>query len=168
MFHQNKFVRQEKDSRKQESNSKMLVKKDRQIKIVQQAQATPSLNLIRSGSSRRDCFKKMKLVEHHLREGNGTPLQYPCLENPTDGGAWQAAVHGVAKSRTGLSDFTFTFHFMHWRRQWQPSPVFLPGESRGWRSLVGCRLWGHTEWDATEATQQQQQSTYTCFFFFQQ
>ena len=44
-------------------------------------------------------------------EGNGTPLQYSCLENPMDGGAWWAAVHGVAKSRTGLSDFPFTFHF---------------------------------------------------------
>ena len=44
-------------------------------------------------------------------EGNGTPLQYSCLENPTDGGAWKAAVHGVAKCRTRLSDFTFTFHF---------------------------------------------------------
>ena len=44
-------------------------------------------------------------------EGNGTPLQYSCLENPMDGGAWWAAVHGVAKSRTRLSDFTFTFHF---------------------------------------------------------
>ena len=44
-------------------------------------------------------------------EGNGTPLQYSCLENPMDGGAWWAAVHGVAKSRTKLSDFTFTFHF---------------------------------------------------------
>ena len=44
-------------------------------------------------------------------EGNGTPLQYSCLENPTDGGTWWAAVHGVAKSRTRLSDFTFTFHF---------------------------------------------------------
>ena len=44
-------------------------------------------------------------------EGNGAPLQYSCLENPMDGGAWWAAVHGVAKSRTGLSDFTFTFHF---------------------------------------------------------
>ena len=44
-------------------------------------------------------------------EGNGTPLQYSCLENPMDGGAWQAAVHGVAKSRTRLSDFTFNFHF---------------------------------------------------------
>ena len=44
-------------------------------------------------------------------EGNGTPLQYSCLENPMDGGAWKAAVHGVAQSRTQLSDFTFTFHF---------------------------------------------------------
>ena len=44
-------------------------------------------------------------------EGNGTPLQYSCLENPMDGGAWQAKVHGVPKSWTQLNDFTFTFHF---------------------------------------------------------
>ena len=44
-------------------------------------------------------------------EGNGTPLQYSCLANPMDGEAWQAAVHGVPKSQTRLSDFTFTFHF---------------------------------------------------------
>ena len=44
-------------------------------------------------------------------EGKGTPLQYFCLENPMDGGAWWAAVHGVTKSQTRLSDFTFTFHF---------------------------------------------------------
>ena len=43
-------------------------------------------------------------------EGNGTPLQYSCLENPMDGGAWWAAVHGVAKSRTRMSEFTFTFY----------------------------------------------------------
>ena len=47
----------------------------------------------------------------HHGEGNGTPLQYSCLENPMDRGAWWAAVHEVAKSPTGLSDFTFTFHF---------------------------------------------------------
>ena len=46
-----------------------------------------------------------------LGEGNGTPLGYSCLEDPMDGGAWWAAVHGVAKSRTRLSNFTFTFHF---------------------------------------------------------
>ena len=45
------------------------------------------------------------------KEGNGTPLQYSCLENPMDGGAWWAAVHGVTKSQTRLSNFTFTFHF---------------------------------------------------------
>ena len=44
-------------------------------------------------------------------EGNGTPLQYSCLENPMDGGAWKAAVHGIAEGRTRLSNFTFTFHF---------------------------------------------------------
>ena len=49
---------------------------------------------------------------------------------------------------TSLSLFTF----MHWRRKWQPTPVFLPGESQGRGRLVGCHLWGHTESDATEAT----------------
>ena len=54
---------------------------------------------------------------------------------------------------TSLSLFTF----MHWRRKWQPTPAFLPGESQGQGSLLGCRLWGRTESDTTEATQQQQQ-----------
>ena len=85
-------------------------------------------------------------------EGKGNPLWCSCLENPRDGGAWWAAIYGVAQSRTRLSDFTF----MHWRRQWQPTLVFLPGESQGWGSLVGCRLWGRTESDTTEATEQQQ------------
>ena len=97
----------------------------------------------------------MKLICYKpslLGEGNGTPLQYSCLENPMDGGAWQAAVHGVAKNRTRLSDFTFTF--LHWRRKWQPTPVFLPGESQGRGSLVGCHLWGRAESDMTEVTQE--------------
>ena len=51
------------------------------------------------------------LLETYFGEGNGTPLQYSCLENPMDGGAWWAAVHGVAKSRTRLSDFTLIFYF---------------------------------------------------------
>ena len=46
---------------------------------------------------------------------------------------------------------------VNWRRKWQPTPVFLPGESQGRGSLVGCCLWGHTESDTTEVTQQQQQ-----------
>ena len=53
--------------------------------------------------------------------------------------------HGRA---TSLSLFTF----MHWRRKWQPTPVFLPGESQGRGSLVGCRLWGCTESDMAEMT----------------
>ena len=85
----------------------------------------------------------MSEVDIEVGEGNGTPLQYSCLENSMDGEAWWAAVHGVARSWTRLSDFTFTF--MHWRRKWQPTPVFLPRESQGRGSLVGCHLWGPTE-----------------------
>ena len=60
----------------------------------------------------------------------------------------QSEVSQKEKQATSLSLFTF----MHWRRKWQPAPVFLPGESQGRGSLVGCRLWGRTESDTTEAT----------------
>ena len=88
-------------------------------------------------------------------EGNGTPLQYSCLENPMDGGAWWAAVHGVAKSPTRLSDFTFTFHFyalekemathssvLAWRIPWTEKPGRLQsmGSHRvgqDWSDLAG-------------------------------
>ena len=53
----------------------------------------------------------LQVVVWCVGEGNGTPLQYSCLENSMDGGAWKAAVHGVAEGQTRLSDFTFTFHF---------------------------------------------------------
>ena len=89
------------------------------------------------------------------REGDGIPLQYSCLENPMDRGAWQVAVHGVGKSPIRLH-FHFSLSCIG-EGKWQPTPVFLPGESQGWGSLVGCRLWGHTESDTNEATQQQQQ-----------
>ena len=137
-------------------------------------------------------------IHQHELASNGTSLQYSCLENPMDGGAWQAAVHGVTKGWTQLSNFTLIFHFhalekematyssvlawripgtgepgglqsmgskrvgddwatslslftsMHWRRPWQPTPVFLPGESHGRRSLVGYSPWGHKELDMTE------------------
>jgi len=78
------------------------------------------------------------------------PLQYSCLENPMDGGAWKAAVQGGHWGLDTTEQFHFhflLFTFLHWRRKWQPTPVFLPGESQGWRSLVGCRLWDHTESD---------------------
>ena len=70
-----------------------------------------------------------------IGEGNGNPLQCSCLENPRDGGAWWAAVYGVAKSWTQLMTSLSLFTFTHWRRQWQPTPVFLPGESQGRGSL---------------------------------
>ena len=60
-----------------------------------------------------------------------TPLQYFCLENPVDGGAWWAAVHGVTRVRHNWATSLSLFTFMHWRRKWQPTPVFLPGESQG-------------------------------------
>ena len=85
-------------------------------------------------------------------EGNGTPRQYSCLENPMDRGAWKAAVHGVAEGRTQLSDLTFAFHFHALEKEMQPTPVFLPREFQGQGSLVGCRLWDHTELDMTEVT----------------
>ena len=94
-------------------------------------------------------------------EGNGTPLQYSGLENPKEeepGRLQSIGSLGVGHNwATSLSLFTF----MHWRRKWQPTPMFLPGESQGRGSLVGCRLWGRTELDTTEATQQQQQQQQT-------
>ena len=91
------------------------------------------------------------------REGNGNPLQYFCLENPMDGGALQATVHGVAKSWTRLSNFTSltSTHCIlyHWRRKWQPTPVFLPGESHGQRNLAGHGPQGRRELDMTEVNE---------------
>ena len=73
-------------------------------------------------------------------EGNGTPLQYSCLENPMGGGAWWAAVNGVAKSRTPLSDFTFTFHFHALEKEMAThSSVFAwrtPGTGGAWWAAV--------------------------------
>ena len=91
-------------------------------------------------------------------EGNGTPLQYSCLENPMDGGAWWAAVHRVAKSQTRLSDFTFPFHFhalekemathssvVAWRIPGTGEPGGLPSMGshrvgRDWSDLAALRL----------------------------
>ena len=74
-----------------------------------------------------------------IGEGNGNPLQCSCLDNPRDGGAWWAAVYGVAKSRTRLNDF----HILFWGLpRWRSTPVLLPGKSHGRRSLVGCSPWG--------------------------
>ena len=85
-------------------------------------------------------------------EGNGTPLQYSCLENPMGRGDWWAAVHGVARSWTRLSDFAFTFHFHALEQE-----MAIHSSVLAWRILAtgepgGCRLWGHTESDTTEVT----------------
>ena len=86
-------------------------------------------------------------------EGNGTPLhqalawKIPWTEEP---GRPQSM--GLLRVRHNWATSLSLFTFMHWRRKWQPTPVFLPGESQGWGSLVGCRLWGHTESGTTEVT----------------
>ena len=95
----------------------------------------------------------------YIGEGNGTPLQYLCLENPMDGGAWWAIVHGVAKSRTRLSDFTFAFHLralekemathssvLAWRIPGTGEPGRLPsmGSHRvghDWRNLAAAAVY---------------------------
>ena len=140
-------------------------------------------------------------------EGNGNPLQYPCLENPMDRGAWQATVHGVTKSHVRLLATPWTAahqappplgfsrqedwsgchcllqsgtsgkepscqckrHKRHgfnsclgkilWRRKWQPTPVFLPGEPHGQRSLAEYP-WGCKESDTTEQQQNGSESTF--------
>ena len=77
----------------------------------------------------------------YIGEGNGTPLQYSYLENPMDGGAWWAAVHGVAKSRTGLSDFTFTFPFHASEKEMATHSCVLawriPGTGAWWAAVCG-------------------------------
>ena len=107
-----------------------------------------------------------------IGEGNGNPLQCSCLENPRDGGAWWAAVYRVAQNQTQLKRLSSSSSSSNgsrrprfgawvkkipWRREWLPTPVFLPAESQGWRSLAGYTLWGPTESDTTEVTWQQQQ-----------
>ena len=83
---------------------------------------------------------------------NGTLVQYSCLENPMDGGAWWAAVHGVDKSQTQLSGFSFTFHSQALEKEMATHSSVLAWRIPGTGSLVGCHLWGRTESDTTEAT----------------
>ena len=94
---------------------------------------------------------------NHSGEGNGTPLQYSCLENPMDGGASWSAVHGVAKSRTWVSDFPFTFHFHDLEKEMATHSSFLAwrvpgaGEPGGLLSM-GSRRVGHDRSDLTATT----------------
>ena len=91
-------------------------------------------------------------------EGDGTPLQYFCLENPMDGGVWWAAVHGVARSRTQLSDFPFTFHFHALKKEMATHSSVLAwripgtGEPRGLPSM-GLHRVGHDWSDLAAAAE---------------
>ena len=104
--------------------------------------------------------------ERSLGEGNGNPLQYFCLENSMDRGALQSSSMGsqsvghdwVTNTTLGKWGAAYEASLFSWRkfqtsfqrRQWQPTPVLLPGKSHGWRSLVGCSPWGHKELETTE------------------
>ena len=99
----------------------------------------------------RDLFTEKARATH----SSTLAWKIPWVEEPgrlQSLGSWRVR-HDWA---TSLSLFTL----MHWRRKWQPTPVFLPGDSQGRQSLVGCSLWGHTESDTTEVTQQQQQRSF--------
>ena len=80
---------------------------------------------------------------------HSSTLAWKILWTEEPGGLQSMGSLGV---RHNLATSLYYFTFMHWRRKWQPTPVFLPGESQGQGSLVGCRLWGRTESDTTEAT----------------
>ena len=84
------------------------------------------------------------------REGNGNPLQYSCPENLMDGGACRLQSMGLQRVWHDWATSLSLFTFMHWRRQWHPTPVLLPGKSHGRRSLVGCSPWDREESDTTE------------------
>ena len=107
----------------------------------------------------------LRTFKAHVTQSNGTPLQYSCLENLTDWGAWWAAVHGVAKSPTRLSDFTFTFHFHALEKEMATHSSVLAwriprtGEPGGLPSMRSNRVehdWSDLAAVAAKHTQKQQ------------
>ena len=100
-------------------------------------------------SSKYPAWSQLLCAPWHVMATHSSTLAWkiPWMEEP--GGLQSMASLRVGHDWvTSLSLFTF----MHWRGKWQPTPVFLPGESQGWGSLAGCRLWGRTELDTTEVT----------------
>ena len=91
----------------------------------------------------------VRTVVLYLMSPSASPLAWkiPWIEEP---GRLQSM--GSLRVRHDCAISLSLFTFMHWRRKWRPTPVFLPGEPQGQKSFVGCRLWGHTELDRTEAT----------------
>ena len=120
----------------------------------------PSINLIMQASTSVICLFIHLIFIKILSEKAIAPhssilaQKIPWMEEPV-------RLQSMGLLRVGHNSVTSLslFTFMHWRRKWQPTPVFLPGESQGRQSLVGCRLWGRTESDTAEVTQQQQQDT---------
>ena len=99
-----------------------------------------SLRFIHVVSMCQNFIPFLRLNNIPFGEGNGTPLQYSCLENPMDGGAWWAAIHGVVKSRTRLRDFTFTFHLHALEKEMTTHSIVLawriPGMVEPWWAAV--------------------------------
>ena len=87
-------------------------------------------------------------MDYRVGEGNGNPLCYSCLENPIDGGAWWAAIHGVTKSQTRLSDFTLTFYFHALEKEMAIHSSILAWRIPG----MGESHRDHTDSDMTEVT----------------
>ena len=111
-------------------------------------------------SHRKESWTKIRFIQGLIwQEGNGTPLQNSCLENPMDGGAWWATVHGVAESQTWLSDFTFTFHSYALEKEMATHSSILAlripgtGEPGGLPSM-GLHRVGHDWTDLAAATWQ--------------
>ena len=94
----------------------------------------------------------LMICRYSFGEGTGEPLQYSCLETPMDGGAWWDVVHGVAKSHTRLSDFTFTFHFHALEKEMATHSSVLAWRIPGTGEPGGLPSMGRTESDTTEAT----------------
>ena len=92
------------------------------------------------------------VISGHAGEGNGSPLQHSCLGNPIDGGAWWAAVHGVARSWTRLSNFTFTFYFHALEKEMASHSSILAWRIPGMVGAWWAAIYGIAESDTTEAT----------------
>ena len=101
---------------------------------------TEQLSMLHCTRKQHPVFKES--LERLIREGNGSPLQHSCLANPMDGGAWWAAVHGVTKSQTRLSDFTFTFHFPALEREMATHSSVLAWRIPGTREPGGLPSMG--------------------------
>ena len=103
-------------------------------------------------------WKRPRLIPGSGRSpgvGNSSPLWYPsekAVAPHSSTLAWKLPWAEKPGRLQSMGSSLPLFTFMHWRRKWQPTPVFLPGESQGQRSLVGCRQWGRTESDTTEVT----------------